>query len=225
MANQLTTYAEQYLWNNYKRYLMQYRTCLCDNILKIKDETAELPINRYDDFMNALNEHTSLDSYLIQQATMFNTLPYVVMNIELVDNDAGCSCEAVVGFTTVFATDTPQNLTATNMIGNSPEAVAEFRKNMIASFDELMYGAKEEKTYGNVAFFERLYGQTLPNPVNTEESAEWMYNLRGTVSDNKYVSSVAQLKREDRSSGLSYFDTVYNITINGMYGDGVDCFC
>lgn len=228
MASKLSTWAEKFLWNNLKMYLMQYPTCLCDNILVVKDEEADDPMERYDDFLNALENHLGLGSYVIQQAAQFSNLPYVTVNIAPIDI-GNCSTRVVIGFDIVFATDTPSHEHTKKETGSSSEAVASFRANMMAALDELMYeafdGVAFSGQYMNQAFFDRLRDQTLSSPIDRSKTKPWKYNVVGLVDEEKTVTEVTQLKREDRSSGLSVFHVVYKLDINKLYGDGIDCGC
>ena len=228
-TSKMSTWVEKFLWNNIKMYLMQYPSCLCDNILVVKDATADDPIDRYEDFLNSLENHFGLGSYTVQQATQFSNLPYVTVNIAPIDI-GHCATRVVLGFDIVFATDTPSNEHTKRETGNSSEATASFRANIMASLDELMYEAFDGGAYKgqfiNQAFFDRLRDQTLSSPTNRGgETKPWKYNIVGQVDEEKTITEVAQLKREDRSSGLSVFHVVYKLDINRLYGDGVDCGC
>lgn len=224
MSRGLSTWVEKFLWNNLKMYLMEYDTCLCDALLKVKDANSNLPINRYEDFLNQLEAHIGLGSYVTQQATQFSTLPYITVRIA--PYDVGhCASRAIVSFDVVFATDVPHGTDDKNP-GNSSEAVATFRARIMDSLDKLMYEAYDrEEVYDSPAFFDRLRDQTLADPLNPERTLPWKFNVVGTVSDEKDITEVIQLKREDRSSGLSVFTVTYYLDISKLYGDGVDCGC
>lgn len=224
MSRSLSTWVEKFLWNNLKMYLLEYDTCLCDAILKVKDATSNTPATRYEDFFNQLEAHIGLGSYVTQQATQFSELPYITVRIA--PYDVGhCAARAIISFDVVFATDVPHKDQDKNP-GNSSEAVATFRAKVMNSLDKLMYEAYDyEETYESPAFFDRLRDQTLPNPIDPEQTLPWTYNVVGTVSDEKDITEVIQLKREDRSSGLSVFTVTYTIDINKLYGDDVDCNC
>lgn len=224
----LSTWAEKFLWNNLKMYLMQYQTCLCDNILKIKNEKADFPIDRYDNFMISLDNHIGLGSYTLQQPTQYSNLPYV--NARFQPYDLGsCSTRVTVVFDVVFATDLPKaNDNQSKYAGNSSEAVAAFRANIISALDELMFNAYDKVAYPDgltQAYFDRLRNQTLPNPVDTSQTTAWKYNVVGQVDAETTISEVVQLKTEDRNSGLSVFQVVYRLDLNKIYGDGIDCQC
>lgn len=224
----LSTWAEKFLWNNLKMYLMQYQTCLCDNILKIKDEKADFPIDRYENFMISLDNHIGLGSYTLQQPPQFSNLPYI--NVRFTPYDLGsCSTRVTVTFDIVFATDLPKaNDDQTKYAGNSSESVAAFRANIVSALDELMYNAYDKVAYPdglNQAYFDRLREQTLPNPVDPSKTADWKYNVVGQVDAETTISEVMQLKTEDRNSGLSVFQVVYRLDLNKIYGDGIDCQC
>lgn len=224
----LSTWAEKFLWNNLKMYLMQYPTCLCDNILQVQNDGADFPIDRYKDFFTSLDVHIGLGSYTIQEATQFSDLPYVNVRIQPVDLGS-CSTRVIVTFDVVFATDLPKaDDDQTKYAGNSSEAVASFRANMISALDELMFNAYDAVAYPdglNQAFFDRLRNQTLPNPVDPSRTASWKYNVVGQVDAETTISEVTQLKAEDRNSGLSVFQVTYRLDLNGLYGDGIDCQC
>lgn len=228
MASKMSTWAEKFLWNNFKMYLMQYPSCLCDNILVVKNEEADDPMERYEDFLNALENHLGLGSYVVQQAAQFSNLPYVTVNFAPIDI-GNCSTRVVIGFDIVFATDTPSHEHTKKETGNSSEAAASFRANIMSALDELMYEAFDATAfagqYMNQAFFDRLRDQTVSSPFNRSLTRDWKYNVIGTVDEEKTVTEVTQLKREDRSSGLSVFHVVYKMDINKLYGDGIDCGC
>ena len=42
----LSTWAEKFLWNNIKMYLMQFPTCLCDNILQVQNDEADFAADK-----------------------------------------------------------------------------------------------------------------------------------------------------------------------------------
>ena len=226
--NRIPSNIEKYLWNNFKMYLMQYKTCLLDNILEIQNPEANFPIDRYKDFLVELDRHIGLGSYTIQQPTMFSYLPYVTVNIEPVDYGS-CNFGAVMGFDIVFATDTPPtDDQSTRYLGNSSEAIASFRANVLNGLDEIFYKALDAEAYTQLrqdAFFDRLREQTLPNPTNPEETKLWRYNVIGQVDAENTITSVSQLKREDRSSGLSVFHVQYTLDINRLYSPDGECGC
>lgn len=233
--SKLTARTEKWIWNNLKMYLMQYPTCLCDNILKVKDENAEKPIDRYNNFFNALEQHLGLGSYVIQQPTLFSNLPYVTVNISPYDL-GNCNARAIVTFDIVFSTDVPGETNGsthggddtTQYVGNSSEAVASFRNNMFESLDILFTRAfgNNEPTYENQGFWDVLREQAIENPSNPEDVRTWMYNMKAQVDPDVNVTEVYQLKKEDRQSGLSVFHVTYKLDINCLYEDeDNDCCC
>lgn len=229
--SKMSTWVEKFLWNNMKMYLQQFPSCLCDNILVVKDEDADDPMNRYEDFLNSLENHFGLGSYVVQQAAQFSNLPYVTVNIAPIDI-GNCATRVVIGFDIVFATDTPSHDHTRRETGNSSEAAASFRANIMSALDELMYYAYDGAAYAaagqfapNTAFFDRLRDQVVSSPFDRSKTKAWKYNVVGQVDEEKVVTEVTQLKREDRSSGLSVFHVVYKLDINKLYGDGVDCGC
>lgn len=226
MSRSLSTYAEKFLWNNFKMYLMQWPTCLLDTLLVVDDPESENPLTRYRDFMNNLEAHVGLGSYDVQQASQFTNLPYLTVRISPYDI-GHCSAKCIISFDVVFATDTPHNTDADKNPGNSSESVATFRANVMAGLDALMYNAydKVEGVYESPAFFDRLRDQEIANPGNPEQTAVWKYNVIGTVEDDKDITDVIQLKREDRQSGLSVFTVTYNVSVDRLYGGDVDCGC
>lgn len=226
MSRNLSTWVEKFVWNNLKMYLMQWQTCLLDTMLVVDNQESETPITRYRDFMNELEAHVGLGSYVTQQATQFSNLPYLTVRIS--PYDVGhCAARCLISFDVVFATDTPHNTDADKNPGNSSESVATFRANIMNALDALMYNAydKVDGVYESPAFFDRLRDQAIPNPTKPEETADWKYNIIGTVADEKDVTEVIQLKREDRQSGLSVFTVTYTINIDRLYGGDVDCGC
>lgn len=219
--------AEKFVWNNLKMYMMQYPTCFLDNILKIKDESAELPVDRYEDFVNQLEKHVGLGSYIVNQAEQFSDVPYVTVNI-IASPIGGCNTRVYMGFDIIFTTDSPRPDAEQSLqyVGNSSEAVASFRANLANGLDQIFHRAyADTDPYREAAFFDRLRDQTLSNPVRPSQTAEWKYNIIGAVDDYNYISEVTQLKREDRSSALSVFHIRYRLDLNRLYGDGVDCGC
>lgn len=224
--SQILNNCEKFLWNSFKMYLMQYPTCFLDNILKVKDETAELPIDRYEDFINNLEKHIGLGSYIVNQAEQFSDVPYVTVNIAVVPTQ-GCNTRVIMGFDIVFTTDSPRpdNTQSLQYVGNSSEAVASFRANIANGLDQIFHDAFQGDSYNDAAFFDRLRDQTIANPVNPTQTTEWKYNIVGTVDDDNTISEVEQLKREDRSSALAVFHIVYKMDLNRLYGDGIDCGC
>ena len=224
----ITNNAEKFIWNNLKMYLMQYPTCFLDNILKIKDKDATLPIDRYEDFINQLEKHIGLGSYIVNQAEQFSDVPFVTVNIAAIPSE-GCTTRVVIGFDIVFTTDSPRpdNTQSLQYVGNSSEAVASFRANLANGLDQIFHNAMDDvdPDFGDAAFFDRLREQTLPNPADPSDTKEWMYNIKGMVDDDNMISEVQQLKREDRSSALSVFHIVYKLDLNRLYGDGIDCGC
>lgn len=220
--------AEKFIWNNFKMYLMQCPTCFLDNILKIKDDTATLPIDRYEDFIDQLDKHIQLGSYVVNQAEQFSDLPFVTMNIAAIPLTS-CNTRVVIGFDIAFTTDSPRpdKTQSIQYVGNSSEAVASFRANIANGLDKIFHGALDDIATDPVdaAFFDRLRGQTIPNPVDPTDTREWKYNMTGAVDDECTISEVTQLKREDRSSAIAVFHIVYKMDLNRLYGDGVDCGC
>lgn len=223
---------EKFFWNNLKMYLMQYPTCLLDNILKVKDSTATSPIDRYEDFLNQLENHMGLGSYVVNQAAQFSTVPYITVNVAAIPT-GHCSNRVIVGFDIVYTTDSPSPnaATSTQYVGNSSEAVAAFRANIANGFDQIFHHAADDlypTEFGpapDTPFFERLREQELVNPVDNTKKALWQFNIIGQVDDDNTVSETTQLRREDRSSALSVFHIVYKLDINRIYGDGIDCGC
>lgn len=221
--SKMVSFAEKFLWNNIRMYLLTHKSCLLDNLLKIKDADAENPMERYDDCLNELGKHVGLGSYTNTQPTHYSELPYVTVNIQALSG-LGCTTRVVVGFDVVFTTDAPTD-DVTKATGNSNESVAAFRANIADALDELMYDATDEPHYDTIAFFDALRDQEIANPVNPEETRLWKYNIIGQVDGEVELSEVTQLKREDRSSGLSVFSVIYTMDLNRLYGDGVDCGC
>ena len=232
MSRSISTYVEKFIWQNLKMYLMLFDSCLLDTILKIDNPNSNIPLTRYKNFMEELNNHIGLGSYVVQQATQFSNLPYITVRISPYDI-GHCTSKAIVSFDVVFATDTPHNTDADKNPGNSSESVAAFRANVMNGLDKLMYEAyigvpeddNEIGMYRSLSFFDMLRDQTLPNPVKPDQTALWKYNINGTVDDDKEITEVIQLKREDRTSGLSVFTVSYIINIDGIYGGDVDCGC
>ena len=224
----LSTYAEKFLWNTLKMYLMQFRTCLCDNLLEVKDDSADFPIDRYNDFLTSLENHIGLGSYTLQEPTQFSNLPYVNVRFQPVDLGS-CSTRVIATFDVAFASDLPNAVDdQTKYTGNSSESVAAFRANIISSLDELMFNAYDPSARPDnmtQAFYDRLRDQTIPNPTDISQTTAWKYNIVGQVDEESTISEVTQLKLEDRNSGLSVFQVVYRLDLNKLYGDGIDCQC
>lgn len=224
----LSTYAEKFLWNTLKMYLMQFPTCLCDNILEVTNDEADFPVDRYKDFFTSLDNHIGLGSYTLQEPPQFSNLPYINARFQPIDLGS-CSTRVIVTFDVSFASDLPNAVDdQTKYTGNSSEAVAAFRANIISALDELMFNAYDHDAYPdglNQAFFDRLRDQTIPNPVDPSKTAAWKYNIVGQVDAETTISEVTQLKKEDRNSGLSVFQVVYRLDLNKLYGDGIDCQC
>lgn len=219
--------AEKYIWMNFKMFLMQYPTCFLDNILKVKDENADLPVDRYEDFINSLEKHVSLGNYTVDQAELFSDLPYVTMNIAAIPTGE-CSTRVVIGFDITFTTDSPRpdRNQSLQYVGNSPEAVASFRANIANGLYQIFHGAMDDIDPNiDAAFFDRLRDQTLANPIDPTKTRAWKYNIVGQVDEENTISDVEQLKREDRSSALSVFHMVFKMDLNRLYGDGEDCGC
>lgn len=228
--SQISDNAEKFLWNNLKMYLMQYQTCFLDNILKVKDESAAYPIDRYEDFINSFEKHIGLGSYTAGQAAQFSNVPYVTVNINTYPLHS-CQTRVTMRFDILFTTDSPRpdRNDSTQYVGNSSEAVASFRANIANGLRQIMHQAYNEDAYEgespDLAFFDRLRDQTLPNPANIDDTRDWAYNVVGQVDEDSIITDVYQLKREDRSSGLLMFSIRYTMNINRLYGDGIDCGC
>lgn len=223
---------EKFIWSNLKMYLMQYPTCLLDNILKVKDNTADFPIDRYEDFINQFEKHIGLSSYVVNQAAQFSTVPYITVNISATPV-GNCSTRVVLGFDIVFTTDSPRpnDKTTTQYVGNSSEAVASFRANIANGFYQIMHGAFDDLYDGtngpapDGSFFDRLRDSEVVNPTDPTQKILWDYNIIGQVDEEDIMTEVEQLRREDRSSGLSVFHLVFTMDINKLYGSGVNCGC
>lgn len=237
--SRITARCEKWFWTNLKMYLMQYPTCLCDTILKVKNDNAAKPVDRYNDFFNALEQHIGLGSYVIQQPTLFSNLPYITVNISPYDL-GDCNARAVVTFDVVFSTDVPGEVNGsthggddtTQYVGNSSEAVASFRQNILESLDILFYRAYGDESlltevpYETSGFWDVLREQALENPANPAEVKTWMYNMKAQTDPDVDVTDVTQLKKEDRQSGLSVFHITYKLDINCLYeDDDRDCCC
>lgn len=231
-ANQVVANAELFVWNNLKFFLMSYRSCLLDLILKVKDENAENPYDRYQNFPNSLEDHMGLGSYTVAQAAQFSKVPYVTVNIHAIPS-GHCSTRVVMGFDVVFSTDTPKaDDGVTRYVGSSSESVAQFRADIMNALDNLFYYAYadddpriEADAFFTQSFMDRLEGQEVVNPANPNETKMWDYNVSAFVDVDTSISEVSQLKREDRSTGLSVFHVVYTFDINRLYGNGIDCGC
>lgn len=227
--NRVIGNVEEFVWNNLKFYLQTYQTCLLDLILVVKDETATNPFDRYKDFANDLGKHMGLGSYVNVQPTQFTEIPYVTVNISAIPT-GHCATRAVVGFDIVFTSDVPKppSGNSTRYIGNSSESVAWFRASVVDALCQLFYRAYpdgETDSYNDRAFWEVLYGKLVANPVAPDTTKPWEYNIKGQVDSDYTVSEVTQLKREDRSSGLSVFTVVFTLDINHLSGNGIDCGC
>lgn len=219
-TNRVLPFVEKYLWNNLRMYLMTYPTCLLDNLLEIKDNTATSPVNRYNNFLAELDRHIGLGSYTNTQPTQFSTLPFVTVNVAPIGGE-NCNTRALIGFDIAFATDTPEYTS----VGNTNEAVASFRANMLSALDEIMYDATDTMHYNSIPFFDRLRDADMPNPVNNGQIARWKYNIIGQVDAQVDISEVSQIKREDRSSGISVFSAIYGLDINCLYDDNSSSGC
>lgn len=220
----MTSNAEKFLWNNLRMYLLTKHTCLLDCLLEIKNPDASDPIERYgSDFIQEIDQHIGLGSYVNTQPTQFSRLPYITVNIAPIAG-MNCNTTVIMGFDIAFTTDTP---TEPNQIptGNSNESVAAFRASIMSALDQLMYDASEVVHYGSISFFDALREQIITNPFDTSKSQEWIYNIWGQVDDNVEVSEVSQLRREDRSSGISVFSVVYTLDLNRLKGKDIDCGC
>lgn len=226
--SRVTARTEKWVWMNLKMYLMQHPTCLCDNILRVVDKDAEKPIDRYHDFFNSLEQHMGLGSYVIQQPTLFSNVPYITVNIEPYGL-GNCNARAVVTFDIVFSTDVPADENgsttggdgSTLYVGNSSEAVASFRENILESLDALFYRAydDDDSHYETQGFWDVLRDEVLENPANPEDVRQWKYNMRAQADPDPLVTEVYQLKKEDRQSGLSIFHVTYKLDINCLYED------
>lgn len=237
MPRKIVSNAEEFIWANFKFYLLTYQSCLFDLICPIKDIKATNPVDRYEDVLNFFDAHIGLGSYVTGQATQFNKTPYITMNIATIPSDK-CSVTCVIGFDVVYATDTPPAPdNQTQYVGSSSESVAAFRADMMTALDQLFYYAFgnpeldengneiQPNTYYTQSFFDKLRNQQVKNPTNPDDTKFWEYNIVGDVSDDSTISEVSQLKREDRSTQLNVFHLVYKIDISNLYGNGVDCGC
>lgn len=227
--NKVIGNVEDFIWNNLRFYLLTYQTCLLDLLLTVKDPEATKPFDRYKDFMNDLGRHMGLGSYVNVQSTQFSEIPYITVNISAIPM-TGCSTRAVVGFDVVFTTDVPKapKGNSTRYVGNSNESVAQFRAEVADALCQLFYRAYPEQTddtFYDVPFWEAFYDKEVKNPSNPDETRLWNYNIKGQVDSEYTISEVTQLKREDRSSGLSVFTVVFTLDINHLSGDGIDCGC
>lgn len=231
-VNKMVARAEEFIWNNWKFYLMSQPTCLLDLLLEIKDPNADNPFDRYVDFPNSLEEHMGLGSYTTGQAAQFSKTPYLTVNIAPIPT-GNCSTRIVMGFDVVYSTDTPPAKDGTTRyVGSSSESVAKFRADMMTAIDELFYYAYpdddpriEEDAAFQQSFMDALAGTLATNPTNPNESHEWEYNVDAFVNEDAEISEVSQLKREDRSTGLNVFHIMQKFDVNRMWGNGWDCGC
>ena len=219
----MTSEAERFIWNNLRMYLLTYPTCLLDNVLGAKNN-SDRPIERYDNLLARLDQHIGLGSYTNTQPTQFSRLPFITVNIAVISGDY-CNTRVVLGFDIAFDTDTPDDKKGSYSVGNTNEAVASFRANILSSLDELMYDATDSPHYEEISFFDALREQTIPNPTTPEDMREWKYNIWGSVDSKVEISEISQLKREDRSSAISVFSVVYTMDLNRLKGNHIDCGC
>lgn len=237
MSSKIVANAEEFIWNNFKMYLLTYQTCLLDLICPIDNINSNKPMKRYKDLLNFFSSHIGLGSYVTGQATQFNATPYITMNIAAIPTTR-CTTTCVIGFDIVYATDTPPAPdNRTEYIGSSSESVAAFRADMMAALDQLFYYAYgnneydeegkeiEPNTFYTQSFFDKLYDQEVSDPTNPDNKKKWEFNIIGETYDDPTLSEVSQLKREDRATQLNVFHAVYKIDINGLHGNGLDCNC
>lgn len=221
--------AEEYLWNNFKFYLMVRKSCLLDLLLPIENEDKDFPVERYADFPGSLEKHIGLRSFVVGQSVQFSNTPYMTVGFD-VYKDSQCSCQVVASFSVVFSVDTPNNQDQDiKYVGNSSEAVARFRRLVWDALDDIMFEAWEDngKHYENRAFFDFLKDTAWVNPITqTGDTVAWNYNMVGNVINDSECSAVEQLKKEDRSSGLAVFTISYMIDVNKLYDSkGIGCGC
>lgn len=220
----MSSNAEKFLWNNLRMYLLTHKSCLLDNILIIKDPDSDIPLQRYgSNYIQELDQHLGLGSYVNTQATQFSRLPFITVNFMPLSGD-NCNTRVVIGFDIAFTTDTPTDDTQIPT-GNSNESVAAFRANIMNALDELMYDATDTVHYGQIAFYDALRGQVITNPIDTTKTKQWTFDVWGQIDDKVDVSELSQLKREDRSSGISVFSVVYTMDLNRLKGKNLDCGC
>lgn len=237
MSSKLVANAEQFIWNNFKFYLMTYRTCLMDLICPIKNINTDVPIDRYDDLLNFIDAHIGLGSYVTGQATQFSKTPYITMNIATIPT-SHCGATCVIGFDIVYATDIPPAPdNQTRYVGSSSESVATFRSDIMEALNELFfyaYGEPELDEEGNEiepneyytqSFYDTFLNKEVADPTNTDKRKMWEYNIVGETSADVTMSEVTQFKREDRSSQLNVFHIVYKVDVNRLHGGDVDCGC
>lgn len=221
--------AQKFLWLNFKMYLQQYGSCLLDSILDIKNPDSDLPSERYKDFFNQFEEHVKLGSYAVDEATQYSKFPLLIARFGAVSTK-GCMAKGIATFDIAYSTDAPcPDDGTTRNIGNSSESVAIFMSNITNGLNQLMFEAYDHaNTQGRhpqQAFFDRLKDQTLPNPKNPEQTRPWTYNITAAVEDDISVTEVEQIKREDRSDGMSVFHVTYHLNIYALRGNGIDCGC
>lgn len=228
--NKIIGNVENFVWNNLKFYLLTYKSCLLDLILKVKDEGAEAPIDRYDDLLNELGKHMGLSSYVNVQPAQYSEIPYITVNIAAIPTGK-CGARAVIGFDIVFSSDVPKApvSSSTRYIGNSNESVAQFRADIVNALEQLFYKSSPDDQMANQfydsPFWDILRDQEVANPVSPDEKKPWQYNMVGQVDDDYTISDVTQLRREVRSSAVSVFTVVFTIDVNKLYSDELDCGC
>lgn len=231
-TNKLVAHAEEYIWNNWKFYLMSYGTCLLDLLLEVQNPQSDNPFERYKNFPNSLEEHMGLGSYTTGQAAQFSKTPYLTVNIQPISM-GGCACRVIMGFDIVFSTDTPKaDDGMTRYIGSSSESVAKFRADMMVAFDEMFFYAHDpddERAINDAqftqSFMDRLQDQNVINPANPNEMKPWQYNVRAFVDEDSEISAVSQLKREDRYTGLNVFHAVYKFDLNNLWNEKENFGC
>lgn len=233
-GNRISAHAEEYIWNNWKFYLMSFGTCLLDLLLEVQNPNSDNPFERYKDFPNSLEEHMGLGSYTTGQAAQFSKTPYLTVNIQPIPM-GGCATRVVMGFDIVYSTDTPKAEDGmTRYVGSSAESVAKFRADIMTALDEMFYYAydeEDERALNDLtftqSFMDRLAGQEVVNPANPNEKTMWEYNVKAFIDEDAEISEVSQLKREDRYTGLNVFHVVHKMDINRMWSpvSGFDCGC
>lgn len=237
MNKAIVALAEEFIWSNFKGYLLNHQSCLLDLLCPIDNFNSNKPIERYKDLLNWFDAHIGLGSYVTGQAAQFSKTPYITMNIATVPtNHCGVTC--IVGFDIVYATDVPPAPDEqTKYIGSSSEAVAAFRADIGAALNELFFYAYgdaeidedgkeiEPNRFYTQSFYDAMYNQEITDPIDSTKKAKWAYNIIGDTDDEVTMSEVSQLKREDRSTQLNVFHMVYKIDISHLYGTDVDCGC
>lgn len=210
-----------YLWNNMEHYIRLYHTCLLDLLFCVKDDTTDIHINRYNDFVNNYSKHINL----ISHSSVRHEQKYPYIGIDFSDYISGqCHIDINVSFRIVYNP-------AISPVGCSngcqkcikdPLEWADCISNEIVK----MFNFKSQDIDGsnidsNLFDFLRCTNQPMAANDAVELIDIWKWNVIATTKDNIIISPSEARNPNDE---LLEFNVLVPLRVTEFYSDKT-CKC